>query len=180
MLKLCEHIITINWKLHSEAQQFHGYLIYKSTPFSRARSNVQQNERLLLTQPEATWSQSALVPGAGVLIGGDWHQLQNPLSTSSVDALRPKVHQDQVVVSPPWNIQHSRWERTRRVEGRVAASPSPSPSRCWVGSVWSEPLSKPHGCTWTDVFFGGSIFDLAWLRSQVCVDVVFSFLSACF
>lgn len=26
---------------------------------------------LLLTQPEATWSQSALVPGAGVLIGGD-------------------------------------------------------------------------------------------------------------
>lgn len=41
-------------------------------PVFRARSNVvQHNERLLLTQPEATWSQSALVPGAGVLIGGD-------------------------------------------------------------------------------------------------------------
>lgn len=52
---------TVSWLLNIQVD-----------PVFHARSNVvQQNERLLLTQPEATWSQSALVPGAGVLIGGD-------------------------------------------------------------------------------------------------------------
>ncbi|TNN66393.1 hypothetical protein EYF80_023432 [Liparis tanakae] len=51
--------------------------------------------KLLLTQPEASRSQGALVPGAGVLIGGDGHQLQHPLGPSPVDAFRPQVDQDQ-------------------------------------------------------------------------------------
>lgn len=59
--------------------------------------------QLFLTQPEATRSQSARVPGAGVLIGSDWCELQHPLGPGPVDAHGPQVHEDQVVVSAPWN-----------------------------------------------------------------------------
>lgn len=67
---------------------------------------LQRKVKLFLTQPEATRGQSTHVPGAGVLIGSDWCELQHPLGPGPVNAHGPKVHKDQVVVSPPWNIQH--------------------------------------------------------------------------
>lgn len=56
-----------------------------------------------LTQPETTRGQGTLVPRTRVLIGGDGHELKHPLSSSPVDAFRPQVHQNQVVVGPTWN-----------------------------------------------------------------------------
>lgn len=81
--------------------------------------------QLLLTQPEAPGSQGALVPGAGVLIGGDWRELQHPLGPSTVDALRPQINEDQVVVGPIWNIQRSQWKplNKTRVQTIVGTSP---------------------------------------------------------
>lgn len=52
----------------------------------------------LSTQPKSSWSEGALVSRAGVLVGGDGHQLQDPLSPSPVHPTRSKVNQDQVVV----------------------------------------------------------------------------------
>lgn len=53
---------------------------------------------LMNTEPESSWGQSALVSGAGVLVGGDGHQLQHPLGSSPVHPTSSEVNQDQVVV----------------------------------------------------------------------------------
>lgn len=50
------------------------------------------------TESESSRSQSALVPGTGVLVSGDGHQLQDPLSTGAVHPTGSEVNQDQVVV----------------------------------------------------------------------------------
>lgn len=65
----------------------------------------------LSTESESSWSQSALVSGAGVLVGGDRHQLQDPLCSSPIHPTRAKVNQDQVVVCSTWEEEEEEEKR---------------------------------------------------------------------
>lgn len=57
---------------------------------------------LCCTESESSRSQSALVPGTGVLVGSDGHQLQDPFGTGAVHPTGSEVNQDQVVVRSTW------------------------------------------------------------------------------
>ncbi|KAK7806002.1 hypothetical protein U0070_023759 [Myodes glareolus] len=50
-------------------------------------------------EPQAPRSNGTAVSRAGVLVGSDGHQLQHPLSSGPIQALRSQVHQHQVGVS---------------------------------------------------------------------------------
>ena len=55
-----------------------------------------------VTEAQPAGGQGAAVPWAGVLVGSDGHQLQNPLGPGPVHAPGSKVNQDQVVVGSTW------------------------------------------------------------------------------
>lgn len=46
----------------------------------------------LSTEPKSSWSEGTLVSGAGVLVGRDGHELQDPFSPSPVHATWSKVN----------------------------------------------------------------------------------------
>lgn len=69
------------------------------------RQEDSSKQGLSLTQAQPPWRECALVPRARVLVCSDGDELQHALSPCTVDALRPQVHQHQVVVGATWGAR---------------------------------------------------------------------------